>query len=82
MADPLIDARRELDEEFAQVRKHLEKVHDALKKVEAAGPEDELFHLLDELEDAVKKVRTGGMLGSGAKGHREALEKYRKLAGR
>ena len=78
MADALEDARRKLDDEYGQVRRHLQKVHAALDRVDAAGPEDDLYALLKDLEDAVKEVRTGGIVGSGAKGHRKALEDYRE----
>ena len=47
--------------------------------MEAAGPEDDLSGLLEDLEQAVKEVRTGGAVGSGANGHRRALEDYRRL---
>lgn len=77
MADGLEDARRKLDDEYGQVRRHLKKVHAALDRVDAAGPEDDLFELLKDLEDAVKEARTGGVVGSGAKGHRRALDEYR-----
>lgn len=76
MTEPLSDARRKLDDEFGQVRRHLGTINDALEKVEAAGPEDDLFELLEDLEKTVKEVRTGGLIGSGAKGHREARKKY------
>ena len=77
MAEGLEEARRKLDDEYGQVRRHLKKVHAALDRVDAAGPEDDLYDLLKDLEDAVKEVRTGGVVGSGAKGHRRALENYR-----
>lgn len=76
MADDLDEARRELDKEFADVRKDLRKIHDALNDVEAAGPEDDVSALLERLEDVVKEARTGGMLGGGAKGHRKARDAY------
>jgi hypothetical protein len=79
--DALADARRELDQEFAQFRRSLEKVRERLDDVERAGPEDDLVELLGKLEDEVKEARTGGLVGGGAKGHRKALEAYRKLRG-
>lgn len=79
MGQSLDEARRRLDDEFGQVRRHLDKIHKALDKVEEAGPEDDLHDLLKKLEDEVKEVRTGGMVGSGANGHRRALEEFRKL---
>lgn len=82
MADDLEGARRELDREFADVRKSMEKVRAKLDDVERLGPEDDVYGALDDLEDAVKKARTGGLIGAGAKGHRKALEAYRSLQGR
>ena len=78
MAEGLEEARRKLDDEYGQVRRHLDKVHAALDRVDAAGPEDDLYALLKDLEEIVKEVRTGGVVGSGAKGHRKALENYRE----
>jgi hypothetical protein len=79
--DALARARRELDDEFAQFRKSLDRVRKRLDEVERAGPEDEVFDLLAKLEDEVREARTGGMIGGGAKGHRKALDAYRKLRG-
>ena len=79
MAKTLDEARKKLDDEYGQVRRHLQKIHDALDKVEKAGPEDDLHGLLDDLEKTVKEVRDGGLVGSGANGHRRALKEYREL---
>jgi hypothetical protein len=75
----LDEARKRLDDEFGQVRRKLDKIHAALDKVEAAGPEDDLHDLLADLESTVKEVRDGGVVGSGANGHRRALKEYREL---
>jgi hypothetical protein len=72
-------ARKKLDDEFGQVRRHLQKIHDSLDKVEKAGPEDDLHGLLADLEKTVKEARDGGLVGSGANGHRRALKEYREL---
>jgi len=61
------------------VRRHLDKIHDALNQVEAAGPEDDVSGLLDDLEKVVKEVRDGGAVGSGAHGHRRARKEYLEL---
>ena len=74
--DGLAEARKRLDDEFGQVRRHLDKIREALDKVEAAGPEDDLHGLLADLEATVKEVRDGGVVGSGANGHRRALKQY------
>lgn len=75
----LDDARKKLDDEFGQVRRKLGKIHKQLDRVEAAGPEDNLHDLLKDLEDAVKDVRDGGVIGSGANGHRRALKHYLEI---
>lgn len=75
----LDEARKRLDDEFGQVRRKLDKIHAALDEVEAAGPEDDLHDLLAELESTVKEVRDGGIVGSGANGHRRALKEYRQV---
>jgi Skp family chaperone for outer membrane proteins len=73
------EARKRLDDEFGQVRRKLDKIRAALEKVEAAGPEDDLHDLLADLESTVKEVRDGGVVGSGANGHRRALKRYLDL---
>jgi hypothetical protein len=79
MAKSLEEARKKLDDEYGQVRRKLDKIHEALDKVDKAGPEDDLHGLLDNLEKTVKEVRDGGVVGSGANGHRRALKEYREL---
>ena len=82
MADDLHDARKELDDEFEQLRKRLDDIHEALAKVDRAGPLDDVVRLLEDLEDTVKQVRTGGALGGGAKGHAKARKEYLELQGK
>lgn len=81
MHDELQTAREELDKEFQQFRSNLDEIHRALAKVEAAGPLDCVTDLLEELEDTIKKVRTGGLMGGGAKGHEKARKNYLELKG-
>lgn len=78
MADSLEDLREKLDDEFRDFRDRLGRVREAVDALEKAGPEDDVYDLLEKLEDVVKDVRTGGLIGSGAKGHRKALERYRE----
>jgi len=82
MTNEVEDARKELDQEFNQFRDNLGKIYEKLERVSQAGPTDDITQLLKDLEDTVGKVRTGGLIGSGAKGHREAREKYMKLQGK
>lgn len=81
MSMELDKARVELDKEFLQVRENLGEIRLAVDRVSAAGPEDDISQLLEDLEDLVAKVRTGGLLGGGAKGHRKARERYFEARG-
>ena len=82
MSTDLEAARKELDQEFTQFRDSLGKIYENLERVSQAGPADDSSALLKDLEDTVGKVRTGGLVGSGAKGHREAREAWLKLQGK
>jgi phosphohistidine phosphatase SixA len=79
VAQSLEEARKKLDDEYGQVRRHFDDIHKALNTLEEAGPEEKLEDLLEDLEDAVKKVRTGGLVGHGANGHTRALKDYLEL---
>jgi hypothetical protein len=77
--DSLEDARKEVEQEYRQFREQFGKVLEAAQQVSNADAFADIHGLMEKLEDIVKKVRTGGLVGSGAKGHREALEHYTKL---
>lgn len=79
MSDERAKALEKVTKEFKKVSESIAEIHVAFHAVKDAGPTDDLYGLLDELEDSVKKARTGGLMGSGAKGHRKALEEYRAL---
>jgi hypothetical protein len=81
MADNMEKLREELDKEFEQVRKHLSDVRTRMDALEKASPSDDVSKLLEELEDAVKHVRTGGVMGSGANGHARARKKFLEAQG-
>jgi hypothetical protein len=76
MAESLEDAKKKLDDEYGQVRRKFDKIHTAFDRVISAGPEDDVYDRLKELESVVKEVRDGGVVGSGANGHRRALKEY------
>jgi hypothetical protein len=76
MAKTLEDAKKKLDDEYGQTRRKFDKIHTAFDRVITAGPEDDLYDRLKELEKVVKEVRDGGVVGSGANGHRRALKEY------
>lgn len=73
------EALDKVNKEFTKVSEAIAEIHVAFHAVKDAGPTDDLYGLLDELEDTVKKARKGGLMGSGAKGHRKALEEYNEL---
>jgi hypothetical protein len=80
--DSLSDARTELEKEYTDVRKHFGDIESAMRSVLDADADDDIEHLLAELEDKVKKARTGGVLGSGANSHARARKKYLELSGK
>lgn len=80
-AQDLAEARKRLEDEYGQVRRKLDKIREAMDEVERAGPEDDLSDLLEKLEKRVHEVRTGGVVGSGAHGHKRALKEYLELKG-
>ncbi len=83
MSTSLEKARQELEKEYDQFRKGgLGRIHEIFDKVVAAGSTEDVHGLLKQLEDVVADVRTGGLMGSGAKGHREAREDWLKAGGR
>ena len=68
------DLREKLDDEFRDVRDGLGAASARPSTtLEKAGPEDDLYALLETLEEVAKDVRNGGLIGGGAKGHRKAL---------
>jgi hypothetical protein len=76
MAETVEDAKKRLDDEYGQIRRKFDKIHTAFDRVISAGPEDDVYDRLKDLEDVVKEVRDGGVVGSGANGHRRALKEY------
>jgi hypothetical protein len=81
MAKGLEEARKELEEEYANVRKHLGEIEMAWRAVSDSNVESDIVGLLETLEDVTKKVRTGGVLGSGANDHARALKDYLEAKG-
>jgi hypothetical protein len=79
VAKDLEDAKKKLDDEYGQVRRKFDRIHTAFDRVVTAGPEDDLHDRLLHLEKVVKEVRDGGVVGSGANGHRRALKEYQEL---
>ena len=77
--EEIAKARERVEKEFAGLQKDLTTVRSLYHDVTTAGPFDDVYGLLEQLEKAVKKVRTGGAFGSGSKSHRKALVEYREL---
>ena len=76
MAETVAEAKKKLDDEYGQVRRKFDRIHTAFDRVISAGPEDDVYDRLKDLEKIVKEVRDGGVVGSGANGHRRALKEY------
>lgn len=81
MAKSLEDAQKRLDDEFGQIRRRLDDLHEKMDRVVSARAGDDIEHLLKELEDEVKKVRTGGVLRPGANQYSRVREEWLELGG-
>jgi hypothetical protein len=81
MADDLEHARKRLDDEYGQIRRRFDDIHERFDRVVSAGPEDDLRGMLKDLEKRVRKIRTGGLFRHGANGHARALRKYQQVKG-
>jgi hypothetical protein len=78
MADSVEKARKRLDDEYGQIRRRFDEIHERFDRVSSAKAEDDMEGLLKDLEDKVHEVRTGGVLRHGANGHTRALKKYKE----
>jgi hypothetical protein len=78
MAQSVEKARKRLEDEYGQVRRRFDEIHERFDRVSSAGPEDDLKGLLKDLERKVRRVRTGGLFRHGANGHARAVKRYRK----
>jgi len=76
MADDLEQAKKRLDDEYGQVRRRFDEIHERFDRVASAKPGDDLEGMLKDLEDKVKEVRTGGKLRHGANGYTRARKDY------
>ncbi len=75
----IAQAKHKLEKEYKSTMESLGDLYVAVEAVKAAGMGDDIAGLLEAVADEAKKARTGGMIGSGAKGHAKALKKYREL---
>lgn len=74
-------ATEELNEAYEKVREDLGRVFVAFEDLRNAGATDDVHGLLDRLEEVIKDVRTGGVIGSGAHSHRRARDRWLEAGG-
>ena len=81
MASPedIADAQQRLENEYKSAMESLGDLYVAVEALKSAGLHDDIVGLLSKIEDAAKKARTGGVIGSGAKSHDKALKQLREL---
>ena len=77
--EEIADAHKKLEDEYRSVMGSLGDLYVAVEALKSAGLQDDIVGLLAGVEDAAKKARTGGILGSGAKAHDKALNHYRDV---
>ena len=76
--EAIADAKGKLEKEYRDVMGSLGDLYVAVEALKSAGLQDDISGLLETIQDEAKKARTGGVLGSGAKGHARALKSYRE----
>ena len=81
MASPedIADAQQRLENEYKSAMESLGDLYVAVEALKSAVLHDDIVGLLSNIEDAAKKARTGGVIGSGAKSHDKALKQLREL---
>lgn len=81
MATPeeIAEAQQKLEGEYKSAMESLGDLYVAVEALKSAGLHDDIVGLLGNVEDAAKKARTGGVIGSGAKSHDKALKRLREL---
>ena len=75
----IAQAHHKLEKEYKDVMESLGDLYVAVEAVKSAGIGDDISGLLEAVQSEAKKARTGGVIGSGAKGHAKALKNYREL---
>jgi len=78
MADSLEHLKKRLDDEYGQITRRFDEIHDAFDKVSHGKAGDDMRGLLKDLEKKVKRVRTGGLFRPGANHYNRVLKKYKK----
>jgi hypothetical protein len=76
--DTTSEAFAEVTSEYNEFRGTFGAVLNAVSQVDQAKPGDDIESLLDKLEETVKKVRTGGIMGSGINGYSRAVKHWQE----
>jgi hypothetical protein len=79
MAKDLAYWQKRLEDEYGQIRRRFDEIHDAFDEVANAKPGDDMEGLLKKLEKQVRQVRTGGLLRPGANQYSRVLRKWKKV---
>lgn len=66
---------KKLEKEFQKIRSDLEEIRQSFRYLEDAGPHDDIYFRLLQLEKIVSEARKGGVFSHGAKQHRKLLRK-------
>lgn len=75
------EAHSKVEKEYKNTMESLGDLYVAVEALKSAGVHDDIADLLETVAKEAKKARTGGVIGSGAKGHAKALKEYRELLG-
>ena len=74
--DSLEHLQKRLEDEYGQITRRFDEIHDAFDKVSHGKAGDDMKGLLKDLEKKVKKVRTGGWFRPGANHYDRVRKKW------
>jgi hypothetical protein len=74
--DPVKEAFEDVKSEFNDFRNSFGHILEVVSEVDQAKAGDNVEALLEKLEDAVHKVRTGGVMHSGINSYSRALKDW------
>lgn len=78
MADDLDKLQKRLEDEYGQITRRFDEIHDAMDSLSNGKPGDDMKKLLKNVEKQARQVRTGGLFRPGANQYNRVRRKWLK----
>jgi hypothetical protein len=79
MAKDLAHWQKRLEDEYGQITRRFDEIHDAFDNVSNGKPGDDMKGLLKKLEKEVRQVRSGGLFRPGANQYDRVRRQWLKV---